>query len=1038
MKLKFTLVVLFSFLIGATASFAQHSVARQWNEALLDAIRGDFARPTVHARNLFHVSSAMYDAWSVYDDIAQPFLLGKNVHGFECPFEGVTPPGDVEAAREEAISYAAYRLLSYRFQNAPSATAIQQELDQLMLDLGYDPAYTSVDYPAGPPAALGNYIAQEYIQFGLQDGANEANGYANQYYETVNLPLAVDLPGNPDIVDYNHWQPLTLDVFIDQSGNVIPLNTPAFLSPEWGNVVPFSLTEEDLTIHERDGHEYWVYHDPGPPPYLDIVDGGGGSEEYRWNFELVNVWSSHLDPADGVMWDISPATIGNIQDLPENFEEMQAFYDLENGGDASIGHSINPRTGLPYEPQMVPRADYARVLAEFWADGPDSETPPGHWFTILNYVNDHPLFEKRFAGQGEVLGELEWDVKAYFTLGGTMHDVAISSWGIKGWYDYIRPISAIRGMAELGQSSDPELPSYHPGGMKLIPGFVELITVDDPTPLTGSGDQHVGKIKIKAWRGPDYIINPDTDEAGVAWIRAENWWPYQRPSFVTPPFAGYVSGHSTYSRAAAEMMTLLTGDAYFPGGMGEFDAPMNEFLVFEDGPSTEVVLQWATYTDASDQCSLSRIWGGIHPPADDIPGRKIGMAIGPEAFHYAESYFFKDSDEDGYYNNVDCDDDDNTVYPGAMEICDGKDNDCNGLIDDGLQIYTYYRDQDGDNFGDAGISLDTCQATAPTGYVANDQDCDDSNGDINPAASEICDGIDNNCAGGIDDGLQVYTYYRDQDGDNFGDAANMLETCETPAPAGYVANDADCDDTNDAIHPDATETCDGIDNDCNNAVDDGLTEYAYYRDQDGDDYGDAAEMLMSCQLVPPTGYVANDADCDDTNAAINPAATEVCDGIDNDCAGGIDNDLTVYTYYLDQDNDDYGDASVSLESCETVPPTGYVANDQDCDDTNGSIHPGATDLADNGIDEDCSGVDLFRETKVFPNPVRNTLTIHFEHEGQLRVQLIDASGRIVHNSLMEFVDNRVTLDCSALAQGIYVLRVEDLDGERLFVKRIFR
>jgi hypothetical protein len=286
---------------------------------------------------------------------------------------------------------------------------------------------------------------------------------------------------------------------------------------------------------------------------------------------------------------------------------------------------------------MVPRADYARVLAEFWADGPDSETPPGHWFTILNYVNDHPLFEKRFMGQGEILDDLEWDVKAYFILAGTMHDVAVCSWGIKGWYDYIRPISAIRGMAERGQSSDPNLPRYHPGGIPLVEGYIDLVGENDP--LAGDNGEHVNKIKLYAWQGPDSIQNPASDVAGVDWILAENWWSYQRPSFITPPFAGYISGHSTFSRAAAEVMTLLTGDPFFPGGMGEFVAAKNEFLVFEDGPSVDVVLQWATYRDASDQTSLSRIWGGIHPPADDIPGRIIGQQIGPAAFDYAVQYF---------------------------------------------------------------------------------------------------------------------------------------------------------------------------------------------------------------------------------------------------------------------------------------------------------------------------------------------------------------------------------------------------------------
>ena len=129
------------------------------------------------------------------------------------------------------------------------------------------------------------------------------------------------------------------------------------------------------------------------------------------------------------------------------------------------------------------------------------------------------------------------------------------------------------------------------------------------------------------------------DVAGVGWILAENWWPYQRPTFVTPPFAGYVSGHSTFSRAAAQVLAALTGDPFFPGGMSEFSIPANRFLVFERGPSVDMTLQWATYRDAADRCSLSRIWGGIHPPADDIPGRLIGATIGRDAVRLALSHF---------------------------------------------------------------------------------------------------------------------------------------------------------------------------------------------------------------------------------------------------------------------------------------------------------------------------------------------------------------------------------------------------------------
>ena len=310
---------------------------------------------------------------------------------------------------------------------------------------------------------------------------------------------------------------------------------------------------------------------------------------------------------------------------------------MSDGGDASQGHPLNPHTGQPYEEQWVPRADYARVLAEFWADGPSTETPPGHWFTILNYVSDQPLFEKRFKGEGPILDDLEWDVKAYFALGGAMHDAAVTAWSIKGWYDYPRPISAIRWMGDQGQCSDPDLPSYDPAGMMLIDGYIELVQAEDP--LAGEDGEHIGKIKLKAWRGPTYIADPDTDLAGVGWILAENWWPYQRSNFVTPPFAGYVSGHSTFSNAAAEVLTLISGDPFFPGGLGEFRIERNRFLVFEEGPSVDVVLQWATYRDASDQSSLSRMWGGIHPPWDDIPARLIGVRIGEDAFGAGRSVF---------------------------------------------------------------------------------------------------------------------------------------------------------------------------------------------------------------------------------------------------------------------------------------------------------------------------------------------------------------------------------------------------------------
>ncbi|MBT8244051.1 MAG: T9SS type A sorting domain-containing protein [Winogradskyella sp.] len=610
------------------------SISRLWNEILLSAIRGDFARPTIHARNLFHTSAAMFDVWAVYNsDKATPYLIGNTINGFTSSLDNFTSLESNEESIKKAISYAMYRLMSYRFQNSPGAQANQDRMDILMSSLGYDTTITSLNYTSGDAAEFGNYVAQTIIDYGLQDGSREATGFDNAYYEPINQPYGLEFADNPPMVDPNRWQPLGLDIFIDQGGNVVDGNVPEFLSPEWGNVKGFALKEQDATIFTRDGNNYKVYHDPQAPPMLNATTEDTESEQYKWGFSMVSVWQSHMDPADGVMIDISPGAIGNtdIENFPTDAADYPLFYDFFNGGDIiGTGHAVNPVTSTAYSSNVVSRADYARVLAEFWADGPDSETPPGHWFTILNYVNDHPLFEKRFEGQGEILDALEWDVKAYFILGGAMHDSAIAAWSVKGWYDYVRPISAIRYMGDEQAGNDIN-------GFNLIPGYIEEVQAGDP--LAGFFGQNVGKIKLFTWRGHDFINDPSTDTAGVGWILAEDWYPYQRPTFVTPPFAGYVSGHSTFSRAASEILTKLTGDPFFPGGVGEFVANKDEFLVFEKGPSQDVVLQWATYRDASDQTSLSRIWGGIHPPADDIPGRFIGQKVADETFAFALPYF---------------------------------------------------------------------------------------------------------------------------------------------------------------------------------------------------------------------------------------------------------------------------------------------------------------------------------------------------------------------------------------------------------------
>ncbi|GAA4943149.1 hypothetical protein GCM10023314_15290 [Algibacter agarivorans] len=282
-----------------------------------------------------------------------------------------------------------------------------------------------------------------------------------------------------------------------------------------------------------------------------------------------------------------------------------------------------------------------------------------------------------------------------------------------------------------------------------------------------------------------------------------------------------------------------------------------------------------------------------------------------------------DNDGDGYSEcEGDCDDTNAAIYPSAIEVCDGLDNNCDGTIDEGVTT-TFYADADGDGYGDLANSIQDC--LPPTGYVPDNTDCDDTNVTIYPGAPELCDGLDNDCDGNIP------VEEIDNDGD------------------GYSECEGDCDDTNAAINPSAIEVCDGLDNNCDGTIDEGVTT-TFYADADGDGFGDSADSFQGC--TPPSGYVPDNTDCDDANAAINPNATEVCDGIDNNCDGQIDEGVTT-AFYADTDGDGYGDSADFVQAC-TAPP-GYVPDNTDCDDTNVTIYPGAPELCD-GLDNDCDGI----------------------------------------------------------------------------------
>jgi len=571
------------------------SVARRWNEALLSAIREDFPAPTVHARNLFHTSAAMWDAWAAYDPIAAGVF-----------FDEKHTADDVGAARTEAISYAAYRVLVERFLPSPGAEVSVTRLDDLMAALCFDIEIT--DTEGDRPAAIGNRIAQTILEASVDDGSNESDDYADPAYESVNPPLVVAEPGTT-MTDPNRWQPLELEVMVAQNGVPLTDTVQTFVGSQWGAVRPFALRPAD---DDRPAL------DPGPPPL--IGDPGTDADFKRDAVEIIG-YSATLDPTSTSTIDISPITQG----------------DREVGSYDAAGRTINPVTGDDYEPAEVPLGDYGRVVAEFWADGPNSETPPGHWNTIANDVSDRLGDELRIGGEGPIVDRLQWDVSMYLALNGAVHDAAIAAWGAKSFYDYVRPISMIRYMGGLGQSSDPAGPAYDPDGLPLEPGLVEVITAASSAPgeRHGALADHVGEIAVRSWAGgPD---DPETEAGGVAWIRAVEWVPYQRSTFVTPAFAAYVSGHSAFSRAAAEVLTEITGSEYFPGGLGTFTVPAGS-LEFESGPSVDVELQWATYPDAADEAGLSRLYGGIHVRSDDLRGREIGAEAGRGAWALAAQY----------------------------------------------------------------------------------------------------------------------------------------------------------------------------------------------------------------------------------------------------------------------------------------------------------------------------------------------------------------------------------------------------------------
>ncbi|GAA3961401.1 vanadium-dependent haloperoxidase [Allohahella marinimesophila] len=505
------------------------SLVSQWNELGLAGIRESGARPTVTTRQLFILSSAMYDAWSAFDDVAVPYALDPTLKA-EQAF--------TEDNRARAVSQAAYQVLVRQFPNYEASTG---NFSEYMQRLGY-PVLTAGT--ADTPDGIGFLAAEAALAKRAADGSNAAANYADTPVSGYATPTYVARnSANPDAVngingvnyDPNIWQPLRVPTGTtkDAEGHpVVDVNDPAsfneqkFLTPHWGAVTPFAMAS---------GDEFR----PGPPPVLN---------------------------------DFSPYTDGQGDLTTNDAAFREQFQEV-----LTINGTLT---------------DYERASAEFWADGPRTEAPPGHWNQLAHGVS------------GRDNNSVEEDVKMFFALNAALLDAGIAAWDAKREYDSPRPAAAIPYLYK------------------------------------------------------DQIVTAYVIGEGVQQIPGQDWRPYQNPTFVTPPFPEYVSGHSTFSASAAEVLTRFTGSPTFydgttvtvqdingddkPDMLGQFVVGVNT-LVYDSGPSEELVLRWPTFKDAANEASRSRIYGGIHIQDGDLRARVMGEQIGTKAYELAERFWTGDT-----------------------------------------------------------------------------------------------------------------------------------------------------------------------------------------------------------------------------------------------------------------------------------------------------------------------------------------------------------------------------------------------------------
>lgn len=479
----------------------QQSLVARWNEVLLDAIRSEIALPTPTAYKLYVTHAAIYDAWAAYDSAA----YGQYTQ-IERPEAEHT-----EAFKAEAVSYAAYRMLSEFYP------AQQEKFDLFMQELGYDPANTTTDESTA--AGVGNVVARGTLEARANDGSNYENDFADTSgYASVNsdTPGADNAPGGENF-DPNRFVLLRVPngSVVDENSNPIATDDPASydvqtpLTPHFGGVQAFALESGDQVR-------------PDAPPQLGD-------------------FSTYVD------------ALGNVT------TNDQAYRD-------QFGEVLDISGTL---------TDEQKLIAEFWADGPRTESPPGHWNQI---AQDIALRE----GHG-----IDEDAKLFFAMNAAQFDAGIAVWDAKYAYDFARPQSAIRDL--------------------------------------------FGGQQVEAWAGPNQGIQTID---GADWQPYQNTT-FVTPAF--PEFTSGHSGFSV--AAADAIAAFVGSDAYYDGtSLAVYDLdniegrdPLGEFtateLTFEDYDGPPITLRWNTLSEAAAESGESRLYGGIHIQDGDLFGRQIGADV---------------------------------------------------------------------------------------------------------------------------------------------------------------------------------------------------------------------------------------------------------------------------------------------------------------------------------------------------------------------------------------------------------------------------